>query len=172
MLNSDKIYKENKERSKIRFNKPSLAQQQFKDQTDINNIISRFIRSGDPSVLSPYLKVADYVDITDVPRTLEDAYAYIDYVQEQFNSIPANIRRRFGDDYRKFVDYINTNPSIDSLFSNELLTKQEYERFKFDNLNTKDKLQKFTNSESFKKYYSDLKNELFPDDDVSSSTEK
>lgn len=81
----------------------SLAQQQFKDDSDINTIVRRFNLSGElPSGVSvpqygDFLAVYDYHSAMNVVRSADAA----------FMAMPAHVRARFDNDPGLFVDFIS-----------------------------------------------------------------
>lgn len=80
---------------------PSLAQQQFKDECDINVILERFNVTGQLPVSPLQPQFGDFSGITDYQTALN---AVLD-AQESFDSLPARIRERFANDPAAFVDF-------------------------------------------------------------------
>ncbi|UPW41759.1 internal scaffolding protein [Peromfec virus RodF7_15] len=148
-LSFDQIYKKNKEKTKIKFSLPSMTQQQFKEQCDINNILARFLQTGDVSLLNTFEKINRYIDISEIPTTLEDSFDYIDYAQEKFMELDSSVRRKFGDNFRNLVTYLDSNPDIDSLYEHGLLTKKDYDKLSYDNYDFKQKLKNFVEQSDF-----------------------
>lgn len=76
---------------------PSLTKQEFKEETDINNILARFARTGDlPAAVRP----EDFQDISEKKTFLEIQSAMAEATQ-QFYKLPPDIRAR-----------ANNNPAI------------------------------------------------------------
>ena len=80
---------------------PSLAQQQFKDECDINVILERFNVTGQLPVVPLQPQFGDFSGITDYQTALN---AVLD-AQESFDALPARIRERFANDPAAFVDF-------------------------------------------------------------------
>lgn len=80
---------------------PSMAQQQFKDETDINMIMERFGRTGE--VVAP-VRMPQYGDFTDVVDYHTAMNALIQ-AQDSFMQLPAKVRARFDNDPGRFVDF-------------------------------------------------------------------
>jgi len=82
---------------------PSLTQQQFKDECDINNIVKRYNQTGEfLHLTSKQGRFADFSDITDY-QTMLDTVAR---AQEAFASLPANVRTKFSNDPGRLLEFI------------------------------------------------------------------
>ncbi len=81
---------------------PSLAQQHFKDECDINNILRQFNITGllPQSPLSP--RYGDFSGITDYHTALNRVIA----AQDEFEGLPAQIRARFDNDPAKLIEFL------------------------------------------------------------------
>lgn len=93
---------------------PTLAQQSFKDDADINVILERFNVTGElPS--SP--REPQYGDFLDSPVDYKQAMDVVMSAQSAFNALPARLRARFDNDAVKFVDFVsddkNRNEALD-----------------------------------------------------------
>lgn len=74
---------------------PSKTQQQFKDECDINNIVKRFADTGEfRHLTSKEGTYADFSQITDYQDMLDTVI----YAKNAFSSLPAEVRKRFGND--------------------------------------------------------------------------
>ena len=81
---------------------PSLAQQQFKDECDINNILRQFNITGLlPETLSP--KYGDFSGISDYKTALDRVIA----ADEEFMNLPATLRARFDNEPAKLIEFLN-----------------------------------------------------------------
>ena len=81
---------------------PSLAQQHFKDECDINNILRQFNITGllPESPLSP--RYGDFSGISDYHTALNRVIA----AQQEFDGLPAQIRARFDNDPAKLIAFL------------------------------------------------------------------
>ena len=81
---------------------PTLAQQQFKDECDINNILRQFNITGQlpDTPLSP--RYGDFSGIGDYHSALNAVIA----AEVQFMALPANIRARFENDPAQLIDFL------------------------------------------------------------------
>jgi phage internal scaffolding protein len=83
----------------------SLAQQHFKDECDINNILRQFNITGllPESTLSP--RYGDFTGIGDYHTALNQVIA----AEDEFMSLPATLRARFENDPALLIEFLN-NP--------------------------------------------------------------
>lgn len=80
---------------------PTLAQQQFKDECDINNIVDKFLKTGEiQAPLSP--KYGDFTGISDYKTALDRVIA----AEEEFMNLPAAIRARFNNDAAELIEFM------------------------------------------------------------------
>lgn len=93
---------------------PSLAQQHYKDECDINTILERFNITGVlPQVaLSP--RYGDFTGIGDYHTALNRVLA----AQEEFDALPAQIRAKFNNDPAQLIEFLedeNNRPEAEEL---------------------------------------------------------
>jgi len=81
----------------------TLAQQQFKDECDINNILRQFNITGQlpDSTLSP--RYGDFSGISDYKTALDRVIA----ADEEFMNLPATIRARFDNEPANLIEFLN-----------------------------------------------------------------
>ena len=81
---------------------PSLAQQHYKDECDINTILERFNITGmlPQSPLSP--RYGDFTGIGDYHTALNRVIA----AQDEFDALPAQIRARFDNDPAQLIEFL------------------------------------------------------------------
>ena len=80
---------------------PTMAQQQFRDEADINTIMERFGRTGE--LVAP-VRMPQYGDFTGVSDYQTALNAVIE-AQASFDALPANVRARFENDPGQFVEF-------------------------------------------------------------------
>jgi phage internal scaffolding protein len=80
---------------------PSMTQQSFKDECDINTILERFNVSGQVPVSPIDPQYGDFSGVTDYQSALNAVIA----AQAGFDSLPARVRERFANDPAAFVDF-------------------------------------------------------------------
>ena len=80
--------------------------QSHKDSCDIYKLLERY-QNGDVSALS---KVAgQYLDITDAPKTLAEAYTFVSNAERFFSKLPLKLREVYDFDASKFVGDLGTD---------------------------------------------------------------
>jgi len=82
---------------------PSLTQQHFKDETDINNILRQFNITGllPESPLSP--RYGDFSGIVDYHSALNAVIA----AEDGFMALPADLRARFNNDPEVLINFLD-----------------------------------------------------------------
>lgn len=80
---------------------PTLTQQHFAEEVDINTIIKRFNITGE---LPTNIRLPVYEDFTGV-FDFHSAMNAIAQAREAFDAMPANVRTRFNNDAGAFVDF-------------------------------------------------------------------
>lgn len=84
---------------------PSLAQQHFKEECDINTILQKFSITGilPEAPLSP--RYGDFSGISDYHTALNRVIA----AQDEFEALPAQIRARFDNDPAKLIEFLDND---------------------------------------------------------------
>lgn len=80
---------------------PTLAQQQFKDDADINVIVERFGLTGELPQNLRTPQSGDFTNVTD----FQTAMNVVRSSQEAFAELPAKVRERFNNDPGKFLEW-------------------------------------------------------------------
>lgn len=83
---------------------PSLTQQQFKKECDVNEIVMKFRRTGTITHVRN-AAAGVYADMSSIP-SYQDALNTIIKANEAFAEVPADIRNRFAHDPQKFIDFL------------------------------------------------------------------
>lgn len=96
----------------------SLAQQSFRDETDINNILERFNITGE---LPGGHAQPQYGDFLDSPVDYKQALDVVKGAQSAFNALPASLRARFDNEPSKFVDFVSDDANRKEAFELGLL---------------------------------------------------
>lgn len=112
---------------KVMFLKPSLTQQQFKEESDINNIIASVNAAG---VVNNPLWAGSrqplYGDFSFIQES--------DYMQAQnklieantlFSELPAKVRQRFNNNPADLLHYLENNPDYEEMVNLGLVVKKE-----------------------------------------------
>lgn len=101
----------------LSFKLPSMTQQHFKDECDINTIISRYENTGsyyEPGVV-PTRKAA-FDDFSAVPDFM-DAQNFIIEAGERFNELSSRVRRRFNNNPAELLEFLANSDNIDEAIS-------------------------------------------------------
>lgn len=103
----------------IEFTMPSLAVQDEKDETDINYIVNKYadgqkgiatLDLGDSSQYA-YLQFGDAT----LPGDYSTALELVSGVREEFYSLPAYVRAKFGHDPMNFISQLNDPETLEYL---------------------------------------------------------
>ena len=103
----------------IEFTMPSLAVQDEKDETDINYIVNKYadgqkgiatLDLGDSSQYA-YLQFGDAT----LPGDYSTALELVSGVREEFYSLPAHVRAKFGHDPMNFISQLNNPETLEYL---------------------------------------------------------
>ena len=84
---------------------PSLTQQQFKEESDINTIVDRFMKSG---VMPNPVNMPQYIDYEGV-FDFQSAMNTVRQADENFMRMDAKIRARFNNSPQEFLEFFG-NP--------------------------------------------------------------
>ena len=96
------------EKPGIKFDQPSQTLQSFKDDADINCIISRFETTGvlvDPTV--PVSRVPQFGDFSEMP-SYQEAQNVIVAANNAFGHLSSKIRERFGNDPAAYFQFVQS----------------------------------------------------------------
>lgn len=99
---------------------PTMTQQHFKDDCDVNVIVNRFLKTGQFPPVDPR---AMYGDFLDAPQSYRDALDQVIAAEDQFMSLPANIRERFDNDPANLLDFLSDEKNREEAVSLGLLPK-------------------------------------------------
>lgn len=82
---------------------PSKTDQSFLKETDINHIVSKFLKTGQMD--TPRVGQGVYADITQF-HDLPTAMNQVTKAQEAFDALPAKVRERFGNSPLQMVQFL------------------------------------------------------------------
>lgn len=107
---------------------PSMTQQHFEHECNINNIMCRYMKTGilpDPlSSSSP-----TYADVSDFP-SFEEAQNKLCRVKECFEGLPSEQRRQFGDNVNNFVQFMSDTNNLEKAHQMGIIDLSVIEEFK------------------------------------------
>jgi len=97
----------------------SLAQQHFKDECDINNILRQFNITGmlPQQAVSP--RYGDFTGVSDYHTALNQVIA----AEDEFMSLPATLRARFENDPANLINFLDNPENKDEAIKLGLVNK-------------------------------------------------
>lgn len=98
----------------------SLTKQAFKEESDINNVVNRFVQTGDLPTLNDAEPNYGYAPSYDFREAME----VVQNMQENFEEIPAEIRAKFGHNPAKFLEFVENPENTSKLAAMGLLSKE------------------------------------------------
>lgn len=101
-------------RKKLRLNTaeiPDRAKQSFKDQSDINVLMGRYLRGGSIDHFARH--GAKYGEFP--PQTFHEAMNTVRAAEEMFLDLPAAQRKRFGNDPALFLEFVQDEKNLDEM---------------------------------------------------------
>lgn len=90
------------------YDEDTIAQQQFAEESDVNNIVKKFLKTGvlpDPKVQPMY------ADISEI-KTFADHMNMVKVAEESFNALPSEIRDRFANDPTSLVEFVESPENV------------------------------------------------------------
>ena len=97
----------------------SMAQQQFKEESDINEIVRRFGLTGE---MPQDFRMPQYGDFTGV-SDFHSAVNMVLAAEDEFMRLPAEMRSRFGNDPGQLLDFLNDERNRDEAVKLGLIAK-------------------------------------------------
>lgn len=97
--------------SDVSCGEPSLAQEQFKDDADINVMLERFKVTG---MLPQGVRLPEYGDFTGV-TDFQSAMNTVLHAQQEFMKLPAEVRSRFGNSPQAFLEFTSNPENLPEL---------------------------------------------------------
>lgn len=124
MVTIRSVYDEHEHERGCTFGNPTMTQQHFKDECDINRIMSRYQELGTPLV-DPMIQCRAepmFGDYSNIP-TLQEAQNKLIEANEMFMSLPSSLRKRFGNDPIAFVEFCQDEGNVDEMRELGILPK-------------------------------------------------
>lgn len=91
---------------------PGQVQQHLAEETDINNIMRKYAKTGQFTHVTPL--AGEYGDFSQVPD-YKTAMEQIMAADALFMELPAAVRDRFGNDPAKFIEFSTKKENLDEL---------------------------------------------------------
>lgn len=104
---------------------PSMTQQQFKDEADINYIVSMYDSSGVMPTFHGDGQPAQPVfgDFASLPDNAQEMYNRMIEAKNNFDNLPLEVRKRFNYDPAAFLEFADNPENLDELVAMGLATK-------------------------------------------------
>lgn len=104
---------------------PSMTQQQFRDEADINYIVSMYDSSGVMPTFHGDDQPAQPVfgDFASLPDSAQEMYNRMIDAKNNFDNLPLEVRKRFNYDPAAFLDFVDNPENLDELVAMGLATK-------------------------------------------------
>lgn len=104
---------------------PSMTQQQFKDEADINYIVSMYDSSGVMPTFHGDGQPAQPVfgDFASLPDNAQEMYNRLIEAKNNFDNLPLEVRKRFNYDPAAFLEFVDNPENLDELVAMGLATK-------------------------------------------------
>lgn len=103
---------------------PSLAQQQFKEEADINNIIASYNTTG--LLTNPLVQSARqpmFGDFSNLPQDYMQVQNQLLQAQADFMDLPAKIRQRFNNNPAELISFLQDSSNFDEAVELGLMEK-------------------------------------------------
>jgi len=99
---------------------PSRTQQQFKDQTNVNNIMKKYLKTGTITHLNTSSgQYGDFSTLTDYQKSLQTV---ID-ANNSFNQLSSEIRKKFGNNPQLLINFLADPKNREEAIDLGLITK-------------------------------------------------
>ena len=92
---------------------PTLTKQSLRDECNINSIVARYKKTGVISHQSA--RKPQYMDTTVVAKSYEQAFDIVRQADEAFMSLPAEVRKTFGNSPARFCDFACDPSNIEQM---------------------------------------------------------
>ena len=87
----------------------------FKDSVNIDVLLKRF-KAGDQDAIAQFThEYGDYIDLTEIPDNFNDMMALAQRGKDMFNSLPAETKEKFNNNYETFVSSVGSDDWMDKM---------------------------------------------------------
>lgn len=106
----------------LEFEKPSLTQQHFKDECDINNIVATYQETG---VMPQGTREPLFGDFAGIPTSFAESQALFADAQEKFYQLPSGLRKMLDNSPQKLLEFMSNPANVDACVEYGLFNKPE-----------------------------------------------
>jgi len=100
---------------------PSKTQQQFKEECDVNNILRNYVDTGVLTHVSD--TPPEFGDFSSVPADYGEALALIQRSEEEFMTLPSEVRERFDNRPANLIKFLQDENNRDEAVKLGLVNK-------------------------------------------------
>ena len=104
----------------LEFEKPSLTQQHFKDECDINNIVATYQETG---VMPQGTREPLFGDFAGIPTSFQESQALFKEAQDKFYSLPSDLRKMLDNSPQKLLEFMSNPANSDACVQYGLFNK-------------------------------------------------
>lgn len=97
---------------------PTKCQQNQAEQADINKIVKKYLKTGE----LPNQRAAVYADVSQLPD-YHQAMNTVARAKDAFNSLPSEIRSKFYNDPKIYLDWMNDKKNLEESYNLKLRVK-------------------------------------------------
>lgn len=117
-------YRQRPGRVTVSFTLPSLAQQHFKEECDINHIMKRYRETG--MLVDPLQKATAKPQFGDFSTSFDfmEAQNIVARARESFDAMPSNIRERFGNNPAAMLAFMENEENYEEAVKLGLVEKR------------------------------------------------
>lgn len=98
----------------LEFHEPSLTQQQFKDECEIESLLRAHNLSQVMGIVNNHGQQPLYGDVSDIPD-FHDAQNHVARATEYFEGLPSDVRSRFNNSLSEFLTTLNNPDAREAL---------------------------------------------------------
>lgn len=106
----------------LEFVQPSLTQQQFKDECEIESLLKAHNLGQVMGILNNHDQQPLYGDVSDIPD-FHDAQNHVSRAREYFEGLPSDVRSRFNNSLPEFLASLNNPSAREALIEMGVLKK-------------------------------------------------
>lgn len=106
----------------LEFHQPSLTQQQFKDECEIESLLKAHNLGQVMGILNNHQREPLYGDVSDIPD-FHDSQNHVARATEYFQGLPSDVRAQFNNNLGEFLSALNNPSARDALTDMGVLKK-------------------------------------------------
>lgn len=104
----------------LEFTKPSLTQQHFKDECDINHIVATYQETG---IMPQGERQPLFGDFAGIPTSFQESQSLFKEAQDKFYALPSDFRKMLDNSPQKLLEFMSNPANIDACVQVGLFNK-------------------------------------------------